>query len=576
MTDNHLAILQYNLAKSKERMYSILNHPDTKQFTILALQEQYWSAYTNSSLTHYMWTLIESNATQGQQPRSAIYVNNTLVNSSGFEPIQVPIDDVTAVAIQTAEDLKPTLIVNVYNPEGRTNSLAPLKQFLQQNVSSNRYNTVLVLGDFNLHHPLWNQQEYHVHDSKADELINIMLENNLNLLLPPGTVTHPIGETTIDLVWGNDTAEQRIMKCGIAEKHDHGSDHLPIQIMLNLKVQQAANCSPPTYNYKETDWKVLTKKLETYLPLKLDSNSTTSATIDTYAGDLVKAIQKAIQETTPRKQISAHSKQWWKKELTLERRQVSRLRRKYNRSHNWQDWREWKTGQQKYYDNITKAKTEHWREFVTSADAQSIWKVKKYMDSVPTPTFIPTINETATTNEAKANEFQRVFFPPPPLADLLDINSSETPNSEEVACNFNITRQQVARAINKLSPDKAPGPDEITNRVIKENAKLLEEHLQILTQASLDVGYFPKVFKQTITSVLRKPSRPDYTIAKAYRPIALENTLGKVLESIIAELISYLTETHNLLPTQHYGGRPGRTAEDAMMVLSEHIHQAWK
>ncbi len=27
---------------------------------------------------------------------------------------------------------------------------------------------------------------------------------------------------------------------------------------------------------------------------------------------------------------------------------------------------------------------------------------------------------------------------------------------------------------------------------------------------------------------------------------------------------------------QHYGGRPGRTSEDAMMILSEKIHEAWK
>jgi len=78
------------------------------------------------------------------------------------------------------------------------------------------------------------------------------------------------------------------------------------------------------------------------------------------------------------------------------------------------------------------------------------------------------------------------------------------------------------------------------------------------------------------TIVLPKPAKPDYTKAKAYRPIALENTMGKILESIVAELISYLTETYELLPKQHYGGRPGRTAEDAMLVLSENIHPAWK
>ena len=67
-------------------------------------------------------------------------------------------------------------------------------------------------------------------------------------------------------------------------------------------------------------------------------------------------------------------------------------------------------------------------------------------------------------------------------------------------------------------------------------------------QASINLGHFPKCFKNTDTIVLRKPAKPDYTQAKAYRPIALENTLGKVLESIMADIMSYLTETHELLP----------------------------
>src|SRR5436309_10639433 len=48
------------------------------------------------------------------------------------------------------------------------------------------------------------------------------------------------------------------------------------------------------------------------------------------------------------------------------------------------------------------------------------------------------------------------------------------------------------------------------------------------------------------------------------------------MESVIAEVMSYLTETHELLPAHHYGGRPGRSAEDAMMVLTESIYKAWK
>ena len=48
------------------------------------------------------------------------------------------------------------------------------------------------------------------------------------------------------------------------------------------------------------------------------------------------------------------------------------------------------------------------------------------------------------------------------------------------------------------------------------------------------------------------------------------------MEIIITDIISYPTETHELLPTQHYGGRPRRSAEDEMIILSESIHKAWK
>ena len=200
--------------------------------------------------------------------------------------------------------------------------------------------------------------------------------------------------------------------------------------------------------------------------------------------------------------------------MTNERRKVSQLRRRYHNSNNQQDKKEWKKAQQTYYDNINSAKAEHWREFVTTADGQSIWKVKKYMESTPLPTFIPTLNEIATTNKEK--EFQKTFFPPPPSADLSDIDPTLTSTFKEVLCNFQITRQQVVRAISKVSSDKAPGPDEITNRVIKENVNILVGHIQASAQASLNIGYFPAVFKQTITAVLRKPCKPDYTSAKAY------------------------------------------------------------
>jgi hypothetical protein len=185
---------------------------------------------------------------------------------------------------------------------------------------------------------------------------------------------------------------------------------------------------------------------------------------------------------------------------------------------------EWRNKANEYKSQIKIAKQKTWREFVEEADERTIWTVKKYIDSTPTQAYIPTLNDTATSNEAKAAQFQSTFFPPAPQANTSDINDNldyPTP----VQCPTEVTIQQLESAIYKLAPDKAPGPDEITNRVLKRNFHVIGHHLLALLQASINTGHFPLPFKKTITIVLCKPNKPDYTKPKAYRPIALESTL---------------------------------------------------
>lgn len=55
--------------------------------------------------------------------------------------------------------------------------------------------------------------------------------------------------------------------------------------------------------------------------------------------------------------------------------------------------------------------------------------------------------------------------------------------------------------------------------------------------------------------MLRKPERPDYTVAKAYRPIALMDTMSKVLSSCVASILTHYTEQLWLLSNTHFGGR---------------------
>lgn len=76
--------------------------------------------------------------------------------------------------------------------------------------------------------------------------------------------------------------------------------------------------------------------------------------------------------------------------------------------------------------------------------------------------------------------------------------------------------------------------------------------------------------------VLRKPGKPNYTVPKAYRPIALLNTLAKLLSAITAEQLMFYAEKHNLLPPNHFGGRARRTATDTVHLLVHRIKGEWR
>ena len=96
--------------------------------------------------------------------------------------------------------------------------------------------------------------------------------------------------------------------------------------------------------------------------------------------------------------------------------------------------------------------------------------------------------------------------------------------------------------------------------------------LNCLFNACVKLGYHPKVFKRANTVVLRKPKKNDYTDSKAYRPIALLNTIGKALESVVARKLIDVAKANHLLPACQMGARRGRFIETALELLVEQVH----
>ena len=74
---------------------------------------------------------------------------------------------------------------------------------------------------------------------------------------------------------------------------------------------------------------------------------------------------------------------------------------------------------------------------------------------------------------------------------------------------------------------------------------------------------------------MRKPAKTNYTAHKAYRPIALFNTIGKSMDAVIASRLSYLIEIPEVLPPTHIGDRKLRSTENALHAISAKIYESW-
>ena len=149
-------------------------------------------------------------------------------------------------------------------------------------------------------------------------------------------------------------------------------------------------------------------------------------------------------------------------------------------------------------------------------------------------------------NDEKAKILTERFFPQPALADLSDI-TGEAPVTR-LRVDSDMTTKEIARTISRFSNNTVLGLDRILNEALKTYRLLIAPWLADVARVYFIIGYYLRLGRAIITFILRKEGKADYLLLGSYRPIALENTLSKILERVIVERMVDIAKEYALLP----------------------------
>ena len=134
-----------------------------------------------------------------------------------------------------------------------------------------------------------------------------------------------------------------------------------------------------------------------------------------------------------------------------------------------------------------------------------------------------------------------------------------------------VSISEVRNTIKALKNRKAAGPDQIFNEHLKEASPTLATSWAALLNECLRQGRIPERWRTSTIKLLYK-GKGDISDPNAYRGIALECTLFKVLTSILVKRLAKLVD--NKIPELQFGFRQGRSTIQAIQCLKDDIQEA--
>lgn len=567
-----MKILQQNINRSTLATKELLNTINEMNCDLALLQEP--ACNNNNEIKGFSGstTIINTNSPT-ERPRAIIAIFNSAVQ---HQVIQTSNEDICAVKFTNASTQ--CILISTYIPSNT--DIRPHLIILRNILETHQNTPVIISGDTNCNHPIWGSQRYTTRGQILSDFISELDLCIFNSQSP--TYQHQDGRKGwIDLTLANSSAVTLIAnwkQLPFSSYSDHTAQNFDVNIVQYEQITQLT-----TWKYKETDvdWAEYADGFNDEHVDQLNSyihDITTTADIDQCVARLTSMIEEAAQlclrPQVKRKARISTKPFWWDRDVATLAKTVKHFKNKLHRTPiQLTGLRQMYLDKYLHYRSqltkkIKKMSEESWRMFVADGDdsqGTAYGNAFRFLKSKlnHTKNDLPILNCDHSEIRNVATTLLNTFFP-------TDETTDETPENHDGVYEFDKhSFQQTNRLMKATNPKKSPGPDGMTNNMIKNAPHQMKLAMHNLFLACLRYGYFPLEWKASVVRVIPKPLKANYLIPSAYRPISLTPHLSKILERIINNhLIFHLKEF--IHPDQH-GFQPGKSTVTALHQILRNV-----
>ena len=502
---------------------------------------------------HRNWQCVDKRASQADS-QVAIYVNSRFTAQYQLFPVLDPSIDTNVLILCVRHNLCCSdyfHLVNVYNRPGSRHSA--IESLLR--ITPTLSNIAIIQGDFNLHSPLWDPA-FSSHSGLGEWLFNTMLDLQLNLANDDGDATwtnRQGASSVIDLLFYHDVLT-RISPQVLIELEGRGcSDHAILFLAFDKQIPHWGR----PYIARDSEEEAA------YLQ-DLASAVVANAGLDpeSAGNNIMSAASLAWANHSKLPRIDSNPNSWWTDTCQLAKDKYLLQRTHANLN---------------AYNATTKAARQahfmHKIELMSENNAP--WEGIRWTKPRAPPKFSIIQNNGAPVLSMPAlfdlmhDHFSSASTHAPPSDAFLD-SLPQLPVRDWPK----ISTQEIGDMLKLTSNSSAPGPDSIMWHHLKQifDMEGVSDAITLFYNNICDHGIWPSWFKESVSVIIPKLKKADYTIPKAYRPIALLNTMGKLLTKVLVNRMQFDAAAHSLLHEGQCGGIRKHATIDAGIVLLDFIN----